>query len=74
MRFNAETKISDLQGMHKVAYYWSEHEYTCILDHNSEHIVASFNRDGYCTNASSYRDKRRAWKLFIEIIQPDVEG
>ena len=36
--------------------------------------VVSFADTGYCNNAACFNTKREAWRLYIDLIQPDLQG
>ena len=35
-------------------------------------VFVSFDKDGFCNNASSYENKKDAWRLFVKIVQENL--
>jgi hypothetical protein len=38
-----------------------------------KYYVVSFDAQGICNNCATYVDKREAWRLFCDLIHPDLE-
>lgn len=70
MKFNKDTKLEHLP-LHKLAFYEHGEEVHVLIrdDEDGRYVVASFDRHGYCNNASSYLLLAEAWKFMIGLIQ-----
>ena len=77
MRFTIETKLSDLSGTIYQGFYHKHGGGTLVLfrdiNGNDDVVVAEFDKNGQCVNASGYRRTRDAWRIFVNIVTADLK-
>ena len=74
MKFNRETKLEHLP-LHKLGFYeCADGDIFTIFEEDDIYYIASFNANGYCTNASGYHSRRQAWMLFAQMLVDDLGG
>ncbi|MCK9458195.1 MAG: hypothetical protein M0R80_00795 [Proteobacteria bacterium] len=78
MNFNADTRFSDLDHNLLIAKYRDREGNLSVIysggNYPSKYVVVSFNKYNYCNNAAGYISLRDAWKLFVEIVQEDLNA
>jgi hypothetical protein len=72
MKFNSRTRLEQMPACKQGFYLFDSGEVATLFHKNGDWFVASFDKDGFCTNASSYPTRKEAWRLFLSIVEDDL--
>jgi len=75
-KYNADLELSHIGLGHRLANYFGKDESTLLIKEEDfteftggdGFVVASFDKHGFCTNASPYNIEQHAWEFFYELI------
>lgn len=71
MKFTKDTTLEHMPDT-RAGSYCTDAETHIIFFYELLWYVVSFNEHLYCTNASSYMNKKDAWRLFIKMVNEDL--
>jgi len=74
LKFTKDTHFDSIRGICFQGFYeFKDGGLAVLYCSEGERLVVTFNADRFCTNASTFKDRHEAWKLFVGIVQSELQ-